>query len=128
MKTKTTRIQKIRQKFLKNESLILQKAGISQEDYNNMILETGCRFLERLYPGTKFERYYRKFAYNTQFWNWFKAEYKDFENLYVSYLHENKVIPTKQSWHNVTMSIVNDSVIESSFYDNFLKNIYNGTV
>ena len=119
---KTTHIQRVKQKHLKNESFILQKAGVSQYQYNELIFETGLKFLEEFY-GEKAEKYQKHFAYDRAFWAWFMLEWKEYEQVMLNFWYENKTIPTVNDWKANMQQMALDDVVNERFY-HFITKIY----
>ncbi|MAX81723.1 MAG: hypothetical protein CL843_16295 [Crocinitomicaceae bacterium] len=102
---KPTQIQELRSKYSSNQQRILRVTGLSEEDYFWKIVEIGCQLLHELYPKEEgYENYYESIAYSSDYWKWFKYEWKVFENNIIEgyaedlclevWLNEVEVLPT----------------------------------
>ncbi len=117
MKTKTTHIQRVRTDFASNLQFI-RSIGITEQEYYNMILEIGCKFLEERYPYNKAEYYkwYQEFAFSKSFWQWWKLEW----NNWMLRMRDSKKIQPSNVW-GIMELLPHRLSTQKSFEEQFLK-------
>ncbi len=122
MQTKISYTKKIKELYAFNQAYIQKIVNLPNLEYYEMEFETGCLFLEQLFP-RKFlwDNYYKAHAYQKEFWIWWKAEWKKWERGLIDYLKINQVKITKQLWMEEMHKLLQDGYVESSFHKNYLK-------
>ncbi len=102
MKTATKKQTYIKQKkreYASNQAYIQKVVNLIDEAYHETEFETGCLFLEDLFPReTSWGNYYQLHAYNKEFWLWWKTEWKKWEQEFIHYLRGSQAEVTKQLW------------------------------
>ncbi len=122
MQAKVSHIKRIKKEYASNQAYIQKVVNLTDLDYYNMEFETGCLFLEDLFPrATSWVNYYELHAYNKGFWLWWKAEWKKWEQEFVDYLKGSRVGITQQLWKEEMQQMQLDGYVESSFHHNYRK-------
>lgn len=80
MKTqiKTTHIQAKRVAFASSQVFILKTGLISENDYNNLWLDTGKKFLKNILR--EHPKMLKEIQYENLFWRWWIVQWKNEEN------------------------------------------------
>ncbi len=125
---KLTYIEKKKREYVSNQAYIQKVVNLTDLDYYNMEFETGCLFLEDLFPrDTSWANYYELHAYHKGFWAWWKAEWRKWESEFVDYLKSSQVEVTKQLWQEEMQQMLLDGYVESSFHHNYRKLVQEAT-
>lgn len=121
-----THIETIRQNYLSNQVLIQTAIGLSSSDYKMFLFETGCFFLEDIYPQDMgYEIAYMVASQDKNFWNWWISEWKRWEQELLDHLNDNKLKLDKLTYETEMKQIAWDATISHSYHHNYLK--YNMT-
>ena len=119
---KQTYIEKKKKEYASNQAYIQKVVNLTDQVYHETQFETGCLFLEDLFPRTtSWGNYYELHAYNKGFWAWWKAEWKKWEQEFIQYLKDSQVEMTKQLWQQEMQQMLLDGYVESSFHHNYRK-------
>ena len=123
-KPSLTKVVKTLQKYASNQAYILQVVNLSEFEYNNLLFEFGCKFLEELYPkGTPHYEYYTKFSRDVMFWKWWKAEFKQWEDELLGHVAIMKAKLTPQLYFDEMLGVVGDPVVYQNFVKIYLKRL-----
>lgn len=122
-KVRISRIQKQRKAYASNQAFILRKGSIESQIYNEILFETGCKFLEEIYPlNTVFEEHYKKVSRSKNFWLWWRSEWKLWEVGLIEFIKETKLKQISLSfWKQEVQQMALDRNIETSYQNNFIK-------
>ncbi len=119
---KTSHLEKQKKTYQANETLVRENTGMSMYDYYSYQFELGCKFLEHLYPGQEFRDYYVFTSQNKAYWAWWEIEFKAYEMKVIERLREGCLM--SRLTHNCLMKkIVTDGYVETSYQENFLKEL-----
>lgn len=123
MNTQQSHINKQRSVYKTNREFVKTTISISDYDYNNMILETGLKFLENMYLNENgFEDYYEKFKSNSDYWVWWKSEFKQREHMIIRNYQRRTFKVSYIQWYSIMEQLSIDHEIMASYYNNFLQN------
>jgi len=120
---KTTHIKLIREKYAHNQATILKVTGMSILEYNNLILVSGCSFLEQYYNRNIPEQneWYLNLATNKDycFWKWFINEFKLAENDFITVFDDDF---KKETYIEFISKLPNDRIINKGIFEH-IKNL-----
>lgn len=123
-----THIQQQRNLHKQSRKYIQQRLKLSDYEYQNELFERGCRFLEDEYAHGKFQKYYKQFSRDKNYWKWFIAEWKQFEGDYVADIEIAHLKFNCQEWNKELDIFLNSHVLRDSFYSIYLKRLANGNL
>ncbi len=119
---KHTHTGKKKGEYASNRVYIQKAANLSDLEYCNLELETGCLFLEEQYPReTSWCDHYQVHAYNKWFWVWWKAEWRKWERDLVKHFRRKQIEVTKELWKEGMQDILLAGHMQSSFNHNYMK-------
>ena len=131
MENRTSHIERVRKHYESNRRHILTELDITTTEYNDRILEIGCRFLELYYPpinpdcieeGREWRsRFYVRYSQDRNFWNWFRAEWKKREDEWLKYMDIKSYGLNRRLWLSETGAMVFCTRTDHSFHHNFIK-------
>lgn len=117
-----THIQIVREKYLNNRQLIQTALELSTEDYQMLLFETGCMFLEDLYPSDLgYETYYETISRHKQFWIWWQAEWKKAESQLLELLNINNFPLNEIVYKTEMQQTAFDIQVHHSFQTHYIK-------
>lgn len=127
MKT-ITRIDERKKVFASNRQFIQHIANLTDYNYNLLVYEIGDLFLETLFPAvSSFEKYKAAHERSRNYWLWWMAEFKKWEDNFLQEMEDNKIVTISPKFYGQQiLSIVNCKNIESSFNHNYLKHHQHG--
>ncbi|MDX1350243.1 MAG: hypothetical protein R3279_08350 [Putridiphycobacter sp.] len=116
---KTTQLTQRKAKHESNQLFIQQVTGLTDNEYNDFWLDLGKAFLKEFYGGI--DQYYNYHHGSRQFWKWWHAEFKKWENEFLSCYHfsTNQTFP--EILNDQLGQMVADRHVENSFLHNYLK-------
>lgn len=126
MRTKTTHIARMRAEYASNQQLIRTELGLSTEAYNALQFETGCAFLENIYPATEgLGKYYRTVSRCSFFWDWWRHEWRLEEADALCMLEEAGLSPKARlrSYTKQMAEMADSTQIDHAYHHNCLKHI-----
>lgn len=125
IQSKQSHIEKLRKRYANNKQRVMQALGLDNYTYNNFEFETGCKFLEDLYPlnDEVFSQYYKLFSTEKVVWNWWRAEWKRWENELLMHLDYNNHPLTEKIYLQEMGQMQWDVTVNHSFSENIIKHM-----
>lgn len=116
-------INYIRERYDKEQLLIMEACDYDLHSYNINILNIGIDFLNKLYPESdeRLKVYFYMYSTDTIFWKWFISEWYQWQGYYIIAKYKNKEEITRESLLRVMNGMATENYIEESFYCNYLK-------
>ena len=125
MKTKS-KIQKQREQQEQNLHAIIKHASINKDEYDMILFETACLFLEALYPvDTEFDEYRKLHHSQPEFWNWFRTEWNAKQNNLLRLLYDKKMHIDKKTFTQTMQYATINKKLDASYHENYINIICN---
>ncbi|MBN2668777.1 MAG: hypothetical protein JXR60_06065 [Bacteroidales bacterium] len=126
MKTKKTKIQKQRSEYQQILHAVLKRSNINEFDYNLCVFWTGMSFLELHYPvDSEYDKYREAIHQDAMFWNWWRTEFKSYEEKLIAMLYNEQKFIDKSQFNNTMHIFMFSPEVEHVYQENYLKILSN---
>ncbi len=122
IKHKTSYISSIRNEYASNRDFVLRESGMSNDFYNNLMIDSGIEFLRSHYPVDKPElnEFFTIINKDPLFWKWWNSEWKRFESKMIKiYQYQNTELTESEYIVHMLLSTT-DTFVRRGFYENYL--------
>ncbi|MCT4580810.1 MAG: hypothetical protein N4A35_05275 [Flavobacteriales bacterium] len=116
---KLTRAKKRQAIYAHNQQSILQRKVLTENQYNDLFLDSGRKFLETLYPedDQKYQKLFNHFYGCRNFWKWWLKKWKDWENQLLIDVESCEVPLNDEVYKESMLPIIYDYRTETNFLD-----------
>lgn len=126
MKTADTHIERSRQQYAYNRKLVFMATGLSLQEYNELVFESGIRFLEEHFPRyAEQEQLYILVSREKRFWTFWQFEWMKWENALIEWLKSNQMPLHRNLFVQESKYVHVNEALKDRFYKRYKTPKYN---